>query len=55
LVKRAKAHAIDLAPTIAEIGQGGVTSLHGIAAALNERRIPGKWSAVQVARALARL
>jgi DNA invertase Pin-like site-specific DNA recombinase len=60
LVKRANAHANDLAPTIAEMRQAGTVSLHGIAAALNERRIPtargrGKWSAVQVARALGRL
>jgi DNA invertase Pin-like site-specific DNA recombinase len=60
LVKRAKAHATDLAPTIAEIRNAGVTSLRGIAATLNERRIPtargrGKWSAVQVRRAVARL
>jgi ABC-type hemin transport system ATPase subunit len=38
----------------------GVTTLQGIAAALNERQIPtasgnGQWQAVQVARVLARL
>jgi DNA invertase Pin-like site-specific DNA recombinase len=48
LVKRAEAHAIDLAPTIAEIRQGGVTSLRGIAAALNERRIPTARGARQM-------
>jgi hypothetical protein len=58
LVKRAKARAADLMPMIGEIRQSGITSLRGIAAALNERGIPtargeGKWSAVQVARTLA--
>lgn len=60
LVKRAKARAPDLMPMIGEIRQSGITSLRGIAAALNERGIPtargeGKWSAVQVARTLARV
>jgi hypothetical protein len=41
-------------------GKAGVTSLAGIAAALNERGIPtasgqGTWQAVQVSRVLARL
>jgi DNA invertase Pin-like site-specific DNA recombinase len=60
LIRRAKAHATDLGPTIAEIRHAGTTSLRGIAAALNARRIPtargrAKWSAVQVGRAPARL
>jgi DNA invertase Pin-like site-specific DNA recombinase len=59
LVERANERATDLAPTIAELQAAGVTSLRGIAAALNERGIPaasgrGEWSAVQVSRALAR-
>jgi hypothetical protein len=38
----------DLAPVIAELRASGVTSLRGIAAALNERSIPtvagsGRW------------
>jgi hypothetical protein len=50
----------DIAPTIAELQAAGVTSLRGIAAALNERGIPtasgtGEWQAVQVRRVLARL
>jgi molybdate transport system regulatory protein len=50
----------DLAPVIAELRANGVTSLRGIAAALNERGIPtvagsGNWSHPQVSRVLARL
>jgi hypothetical protein len=37
LVKRAKARAADLMPMIGEIRQSGITSLRGIATALNER------------------
>jgi hypothetical protein len=49
-----------LAPVIAELRASGVTSLRGIAAALNERGIPtvagsGRWYHTQVARTLARL
>jgi DNA invertase Pin-like site-specific DNA recombinase len=52
---RATARAPDLAPTIAALQASGVTSLRGIAAALNERSIPtargqGAWTAVQVSR-----
>jgi len=48
------------APVIAELRASGVTSLRGIAAALNERGIPtvagsGRWRHVQVGRLLARL
>jgi hypothetical protein len=48
------------APIIAELQAGGVTSLVGIAAALNERGIPtargwGEWTATQVTRVLERL
>lgn len=60
LKNQAKARAADLAPVIDELREAGVTSLRGIAAALNERTIPtasgkSKWSAVQVSRTLARL
>jgi hypothetical protein len=49
-----------LAPVIAELRATGVTSLRGIAAALNERGIPtvagsGRWRHVKVGRLLARL
>jgi hypothetical protein len=49
-----------LAPVIAELLASGVTSLRGIAVALNERGIPtvagyGRWHHVQVGRLLARL
>jgi hypothetical protein len=49
-----------LAPVIAELRASGVTSLRGIAGALNERGIPtvagsGRWRHVQVGRLLARL
>ena len=49
-----------LAPVIAELRASGVTSLRGIAAALNERGIPtvagsGRWRHVQVGRLLKRL
>jgi DNA invertase Pin-like site-specific DNA recombinase len=56
----ADAKAADLAATISELQAAGVTSLAGIAAALNDRGIPtatgrGTWQAVQVSRVLARL
>jgi DNA invertase Pin-like site-specific DNA recombinase len=52
--------AADFAPLIRGLQAAGVTSLAGIAAALNERGIPtaggqGRWQAVQVSRLLARL
>jgi DNA invertase Pin-like site-specific DNA recombinase len=54
------ARAISRAPTIEALQANGVTTLRGIAAALNESAIPtprrqGVWQAVQVARVLARL
>jgi hypothetical protein len=56
--ERAKRHAADLAPVIAEVQASGATTLQAIAAALNARGIPtargGSWSAVQVQRVLAR-
>jgi hypothetical protein len=56
----ADARAAALAPTIAEIRASGITTLKGIARALNARNMPtasGRktWQAVQVRRVLARL
>lgn len=54
--KRAKAQRPDLIPILEDIKAGGITSLSGIAKALNERGIPtakgGQWQAVQVQRLL---
>jgi hypothetical protein len=52
--------ANDLAPTIAEIKDEGITSLNGIAHALTAREIPtplakSTWTAAQVKRVLRRL
>jgi hypothetical protein len=57
---RAAAKAADLAPLVKELRAAGVTSLNGIAEALNTRGIPkaaGRrhWYATQVARVLKRL
>jgi hypothetical protein len=56
---RADQKAAELAPTIAGLQAAGVTSLRGIARALNERGIqPPRghgWQATQVRRLLARL
>jgi hypothetical protein len=57
---RANRTAAELAPVIAELRAGGITSLNGIAAAFNERRVPtpagnGHWHPAQVARVLKRL
>jgi DNA invertase Pin-like site-specific DNA recombinase len=57
---RADARAADLAPIIAELQAAGITSLRGIAAALNERGIQtprgkGEWQAGTVTQLLARL
>ncbi|EME71478.1 site-specific recombinase [Paramagnetospirillum caucaseum] len=57
--KREKAKRLDLMPEVAAIRASGVSSLSGIARALNERGIPtsngAKWQAVQVKRMLAML
>jgi hypothetical protein len=58
--KRAEAKAANLAPIIADIRRGGITSLKGIARALNARCVPtatgrGRWRIPQVRRMLARL
>jgi DNA invertase Pin-like site-specific DNA recombinase len=60
LQARASARAADLAPIVAEIQAAGVTSLSGIAAALNEKDIAtprgnGTWTPTQVSRLLERL
>jgi hypothetical protein len=39
-IARAIARAVDLAPVLTELQQSGITSLNGIAAALNERGVP---------------
>jgi hypothetical protein len=57
---RANAWAAGLRPTIEALQASGVTSLMGIARALDERNIPpptGRrcWQAMQVRRLLARL
>jgi DNA invertase Pin-like site-specific DNA recombinase len=60
MAARARERAADLAPILAELRAGGVTTLHGIAVALNERSIPtassaGRWRATSVSRLLARV
>ncbi len=54
--KKAKAQRPDLIPIIEEIKESGITSMTGIAKALNERDIPtakgGSWQTVQVQRLL---
>jgi hypothetical protein len=59
-IARANARAADAAPIIAELQAAGITSLNGIAMALNARgvRTPrgrSRWYASQVARLLKRL
>jgi DNA invertase Pin-like site-specific DNA recombinase len=59
-VERANKKAADYARIIADIQATGITSLRGIAAALNERHVKtprgdGDWQAVTVSRVLARL
>jgi hypothetical protein len=57
---RANASAATVAPSVKELLADGITSLNGIAAALNERGVPTPggsrhWHAAQVARLLKRL
>jgi hypothetical protein len=57
---RANANAADLAPILKELQAAGITSLNGIADALNERHVltpagSGHWYAMHVARLLKRL
>jgi hypothetical protein len=59
-IARANRIAADLSPVIAELRAAGITSLNGIAAALDARRVPtpagsGHWHAAQVSRVLKRL
>jgi hypothetical protein len=59
-IARADERAAKLAPLIKTLQAAGVTSLTGMAAALNERRVPtsrgqGQWHPMQVARLLKRL
>jgi DNA invertase Pin-like site-specific DNA recombinase len=60
MARKAKAHAAELAPLIAELRAAGITSLSAIASALNARNIAtargrGRWSGMQVKRVLGRL
>jgi hypothetical protein len=60
LIARADARASQLAPIVAELRRGGVTSWYGIAMALNKRGIPtatgrGIWEPGQVRRVMERL
>lgn len=56
---KAKQRALDLTPTIQAIREAGATSLHSIAAALNNRGITaargGNWYAAQVRSILSRI
>jgi hypothetical protein len=59
-VARADARASQLAPIVAELRRGGVTSWYGIAMALNKRGVPtatgrGIWEPGQVRRLMERL
>ena len=57
--RNADAFARDLAPVLAEIRAGGATTLHGIAAAFNERgvltRRGGAWGVSNVRNLIARI
>jgi DNA invertase Pin-like site-specific DNA recombinase len=59
LQDRARARAIDLAPTIKDLQAAGKTSLRALADGLNDRGIPtawgSRWTAMQVARVLERM
>jgi len=57
---RAAAKAADLAPILRDLQASGITSLNGIATALNDRGVPTPagsrhWYASQVSRVLKRL
>jgi hypothetical protein len=59
LIARADARAARLAPIVAELRRGGVTSWYGIARALNKRGVPtasgrGIWEPAQVRRVMER-
>ncbi len=60
LIARADARAAQLAPIVAELRRGGITSWYGIARALNSRGVPtvtgrGIWDPGQVRRVMDRL
>ena len=60
LIARADARASQLAPIVAELRRGGITSWYGIARELNNRGIPtasgrGIWDPGQVSRMMKRL
>jgi hypothetical protein len=60
LIARADARAAKLAPIVADIRRGGVTSWYGIAMALNKRGVPtatgrGIWEPAQLQRVMPRL
>jgi hypothetical protein len=60
LVARADARASQLAPIVAELRRGGITSWYGIAMALNKRGVRtasgrGIWEPGQVRRLMGRL
>jgi hypothetical protein len=59
-IARAGARAAQLAPIVAELRRGGITSWYGIAKALNKRGVPtatgrGIWEPAQVRRLMERL
>jgi hypothetical protein len=59
LIARADARASQLAPIVAELRRGGITSWYGIAAELNKRGVPtatgrGIWEPGQVRRMIER-
>jgi hypothetical protein len=60
LIARADARASQLAPIVAELRRGGVTSWYGIAMELNKRGVPtatgrGIWDPGHIRRLLERL
>jgi hypothetical protein len=60
LIARADARASQLAPIVAELRRGGITSWYGIAMELNKRGVPtasgrGIWDPGHVRRLLERL
>ena len=60
LIARADARASQLAPIVAELRRGGVTSWYGVAMELNKRDVPtatgrGIWEPAQVRRVMERL
>jgi DNA invertase Pin-like site-specific DNA recombinase len=59
-IGRADARVADLQPILRDLQQAGVTTLAGIARALNERAVPTprdgtRWTATQISRVIERL